>query len=87
VTAFEYRKHELMCNSITEHPDGSRASAFFRAPREVEYSTPLAALRKLAVKAGWTHVRSPYGRRFDKDFCPDHKPAEAAPAAGTERES
>lgn len=33
-----------------------------------------AQMRKLAAAQGWTHIRSPHGRRFDEDFCPDHKP-------------
>jgi hypothetical protein len=88
VTAFEYRRYELMCNSLALHADFAKESAFFRAPREAASTTTLAALRKLAAKEGWTHVRGPYGRKHDKDYCPAHKPAEAggqaAQAAGTE---
>lgn len=31
--------------------------------------------RAAARTQGWTCVRSPLGRAFDKDYCPDHKPA------------
>lgn len=33
-------------------------------------------LRQEAAKAGWTRVRSPIGRTFDKDYCPDHTEGE-----------
>lgn len=76
MTALEYRKHELMCNAAGQHTN--YPSAFFQAPPEALYTTSLTALRKLAAKAGWTHVRSPYGRKFSRDYCPEHKPATAA---------
>jgi hypothetical protein len=80
VTAFEFRRVQLTCN----HP-GDCFQLF-----EGEEGIPptsgetRAALRKRAAKAGWTHVRSPLGRRYDHDYCPEHKPAEAAQSAGTE---
>ena len=40
----------------------------------------LAPLRRGARKAGWTLVRNSLGRRFDKDYCPEH-------SGGTERDS
>jgi hypothetical protein len=36
----------------------------------------LADLRKLAARAGWTRVPSRLGRKYDRDYCPLHKPAE-----------
>jgi hypothetical protein len=41
---------------------------------DLDHSARPAELRKLAAAQGWTHVRSSLGSRFDKDFCPDHKP-------------
>ena len=35
-----------------------------------------AAVRKRAAKAGWTHVRSDWGRAFDTDLCPACQPEE-----------
>lgn len=67
MTAFEERRHELMCNSRLRHADTK--AAFFQGKTGV----PRAKVRALAAKAGWTHVRSPHGRKFDKDYCPDHK--------------
>jgi len=75
VTAYEHRSYWLHCNG-----------GEYRCQRRLD-SEPgegLAALRKRAAKAGWTRVRSRLGRKYDKDYCPDHKPAEAARAAGTE---
>jgi hypothetical protein len=39
---------------------------------------PRAQVRELAVRAGWTHVRSGLGRKYDRDLCPAHRP-EAKP--------
>lgn len=37
----------------------------------------VAMVRKRAAKAGWTLVRKKIGRRnHDRDYCPEHKPAE-----------
>lgn len=74
MTGRVYREYELYCNAITRHP--VYTSAFFRAPADVQYTITLAGLRKLAAKAGWTCVRSDLGRKFDRDYCPEHKPAE-----------
>jgi len=72
VTAFTYRKHDLMCDTVSRHLD--HRSAFFQPPEDAVYTTTLSALRKLAAKAGWTHVRSTLGRKYDRDYCPEHKP-------------
>lgn len=75
MTAREYRTYWLYCNGDE-----------YRCPQRLD-SEPgegLAALRKRAAKTGWTRVSSRLGRKYDKDYCPDHKPAEAAQAAGTE---
>jgi hypothetical protein len=74
VTAYEHRTYWLYCNG-----DAYRC----RQRLDSEPGEGLAALRKRAGKAGWTRVRSRLGRKYDEDFCPDHKPAEAVPAAGT----
>jgi hypothetical protein len=73
MTAFEFRRVQLTCN----HPhcfqrfDGEEGIP----PTSGESH---AALRKRAAKAGWTHVRKERTpRRYDRDFCPEHKPAEA----------
>jgi len=64
VTALEYREYALSCDG----PGCTKTYGWFGVERS------RAALRKLAAKEGWTHVRSPRGRRADDDFCPDHKP-------------
>lgn len=75
MTAYEYRTYRLNCNGDE-----------WRCPQSVgsEPGEGLASLRKRAAKAGWTRVRNRLGRKYDKDYCPEHKPAEAAQAAGTE---
>jgi hypothetical protein len=79
MTAFEFRRVQLICN----HP---RCFKFFDGKEGIPPTSgeSRAAVRKRAAKAGWTHVRSNWGRRADSDYCPEHKPAEAALAAGTE---
>jgi len=78
VTAFEWSQVELTCN-------GGRCGQRFEGERGLRPTSgeTRAAVRKRAAKAGWTHVRGKFGHRADRDFCPDHKPAEAAQAAGT----
>lgn len=79
MSAFEWRRVQLTCN----HPRcGQRFDGEEGIPPTSGESR--AAVRKRAAKAGWTTVRSNYGRRADRDYCPDHKSAEAALAAGTE---
>jgi hypothetical protein len=79
VSAFEYRRVQLIC-------DQRRCYQFFQGEEGIPPSSgeSRAAVRRRAAKAGWTHVRSNWGRRADHDYCPDHKPAEAAQSAGTE---
>lgn len=79
MTAFEWNQIELICN-------GGGCGQRFEGERGLRPTSgeTRAAVRKRAVKAGWTHVRGKFGRSSDRDFCPEHKPAEAAQAAGTE---
>lgn len=62
MTAYQYSEFTLRC-------DGPDCRAKF-GPR----ASSRAGLRRLAVKAGWARVRSVAGRKYDRDFCPDHKP-------------
>ena len=65
MTAVEYREYTLQC-------DAARCYWQYGIPgRQV----PRAALRKRAAKDGWTHVRSPRGRKYDSDYCKEHRPA------------
>lgn len=79
MSAFEWSQVELSCNA-------GRCGARFEGERGLQPTSgeTLAAVRKRAAEAGWTHVRGKFSRRADRDFCPDHKPAEAAKSAGTE---
>jgi hypothetical protein len=80
VSAFEFRRVQLVCN----------AGGCFQIFQGEEGIPPTsgetrAAVRKRAAKAGWTHVRRERTPRWsDRDFCPEHKPAEAAQVEGTE---
>ena len=83
MTVFEFRRCQLTC-------DDPRCFHFFQGEEGIPPTSgeTRAALRKRAAKEGWTHVRSNWGRQADRDYCPEHKPAEAggeaAQAAGTE---
>ena len=79
MTAFEWRRVRLTCN-------GPRCFKFFNGEEGIPPTSgeSRAAVRKRAAEDGWTHVRSNWGRRADYDYCPEHKPGEAAPAAGAE---
>lgn len=80
MSAIEYRRYQLVCDGPHQH------GAFFRAPATTTRCTPRARVRVLAARAGWTHVRSDSGRRFDTDYCPAHKAdAEEAMAQRTRR--
>jgi hypothetical protein len=80
VTAYEWTQVELLCDA----PGCYKRFEGERGLRPTSGETR-AAVRKRAAKAGWTFVRSKLGRRHDgRDFCPGHKPGEAATAAGTE---
>lgn len=70
MTAYVYSRCELVCN----HP---RCGQQFQGAEGIPPTSgeSRAALRKRAVKAGWTHVRHDWGRRADRDYCPEHKPA------------
>lgn len=43
-------------------------------PHRIEHGFTKREVRAAARQQGWTYVRSPLGRPFDTDFCPDHKP-------------
>jgi hypothetical protein len=79
VTAYEWSQVELQCNA-------PRCYERFTGERGLRPTSgeTRAALRKRAAKEGWTHDRSNWRRQADRDFCPEHKPAEAAQPAGTE---
>jgi hypothetical protein len=72
VSAIEYREYTLLC-------DGSAGLCTAQyGPFGVERTR--SELRKLATGDGWTHVRVDWGGpRYDKDYCPAHKPAETSP--------
>lgn len=82
MTAFEYRRVELSCNHLDPY-----CHQHFQGEEGIPPTSgeSRAAVRKRAARAGWTVVRSNYGRRADRDYCPAHKPAEAAQSAGTEQ--
>ena len=71
MSAFEFRRVQLACNhrGCYQSFDGEEGIP----PTSGETR---AAVRKRAAKAGWTTVRSNYGRRADRDFYPEHKPEE-----------
>lgn len=81
MTAFEFRRVELICNHLAPYCHRAFQGEEGIPPASGESR---AAVRRRAAKAGWTTVRSRYGPRAHRDYCPDHKPAEAAQAAGTE---
>lgn len=68
MTAAEYREYTLIC----DEPGCGTAYGPFGVER------PRAELRRLAGKVGWSHVRSPHGRKYDDDFCAAHKPSAEA---------
>lgn len=63
MTAYMLRSFELVCDEPDCRATFRGASGDDRAP-----------VRKRAVRAGWTHVRSDSGRKYDKDYCLMHKP-------------
>lgn len=71
MTAFEFRRVRLTCN----HP---YCHQHFQGEEGIPPTSgeSRAAVRKRAAKAGWSAVRSNYGRRADRDYCPEHKPPE-----------
>jgi hypothetical protein len=78
VTAFEWTQTELLCDA----PGCYERFTGERGLRPTSGETR-AALRKRAAGEGWTFVRSKLGRRYDgRDFCPEHKPEDAAKAVG-----
>jgi len=79
VTAYEWSQVELQCNA----PGCYKRFTGERGLRPTS-GEDRAMVRKRAAEAGWTFDRGKSGRALGRDFCPDHKPAEAARAAGTE---
>lgn len=81
MTAWSITRHEIYCNGripAADDPDKTRACfKAYKPPEDAEGRLTPAALRKLAAEDGWTHVRSPLGRGYDRDFCAEHKPAPA----------
>ncbi len=69
MTAFEFRRITLHCN-------GRHCGQYFQGEEGIRPTSgeTLAAVRKRAAEAGWTHVRGSYSRRSDWDYCPEHKP-------------
>lgn len=64
-----YREFTVLC----DHPGCEEAFGPFGVDRS------RAELRKLAGKAGWTHVHTEgLPRSRDEDYCPAHKPAGAS---------
>jgi hypothetical protein len=70
--------HELECDA-TDKPDATKGCYRKYEPPEgtPTYSVTPAQLRALAAKDGWTRVRTGARHRWDRDFCPAHKPQEA----------
>lgn len=83
MTAWTRTTHEIYCNAripypTADNPDLRISCLKTYEPPEDKAHLRLApaVLRTLAAKDGWTHIRSPCGRRFDTDLCPEHKPEE-----------
>lgn len=79
-----YRTVRLLCNGRVKRseqlPDGIPCSTEFASP-EASFESSIAAVRRLAAKAGWTYV--PYQSRnkavkasLDADYCPACKPCD-----------
>ena len=75
MSAHGFTTYRLFCNGSGRGSEYQPCGRGFRAPDDLDHNPRPAELRKLAAKEGWTHVRSDLGRRFDRDFCPEHKPA------------
>lgn len=76
MTAYSVTRYEVYCNGrIEERP----CVKHYKMPDDMDHWPRPAELRKLAAAEGWTHVRSSLGRRFDGDYCPDHKPEDVTP--------
>lgn len=87
MTAYSRTEHEIYCDArlpSETQPRGLPCHKTYQPPEDTPaYPVPAPAkLRKLAAKDGWTHVQSRLGRRYDKDFCPEHKP-EPEPEEGS----
>lgn len=68
MTAVAYRRYYLICN---------HGACRNRFPGEFALaSCPPSSVRAASARAGWTHVRSPLGRSFGADYCPEHAPEE-----------
>jgi hypothetical protein len=71
----------LWCDHVHPPAEGRRygrpCPAEFNPDPDLGFVSQFGVMRREAAKAGWAHQRSPLGRPFDKDFCPDHKPEES----------
>jgi hypothetical protein len=65
-----YRVVHLYCD---DRSSGRKCFKEFDSDPSLGFPT-LTVMRREARKAGWSYARSTFGRSFDKDFCPDHKP-------------
>lgn len=76
MSAYGITEYQLFCNGrMTCGGELVPCGRAFKTPADYAGHMRPAALRKTAAAEGWTHVRSALGRRFDDDYCPDHKPA------------
>jgi hypothetical protein len=78
MSVYSVTRYQLYCNG--RRRDSPRKGALclrdYEPPADLDHIPKPAELRKLAAKEGWTRVRSPLGRRYDQDICPDCKPTE-----------
>jgi hypothetical protein len=67
MTVYSVTRHKLYCNGgCLRH---------YEPPADLDHLPRPAELRKLAAKEGWTSARSPLGRKYDRDICPECRPA------------
>lgn len=81
MSAYSVTEYKLFCDGRTPYGGEGRDHTCFKSfsqPENLDHNPRPAELRKLAARDGWEHVRSSLGRRFDRDFCPEHKPAAEA---------
>lgn len=71
MTAFQRTQVDLTCDAL-------RCYARFEGEQGIRPTSgeTTAMVRRRAAEAGWTLVRKKIGRHnYDRDYCPDHKPA------------
>lgn len=68
-------RYEMWCNG-TVQPHGHPCMKTYEPPEGTSWFVPLAELRALAAKDGWTYVPARVGGRarprLGSDLCPDH---------------